>query len=266
MDVLKTIQAMKQMPDLTQGVGSALLDQLEAHAIKAGRRHSAGDEADMQAIHDLACKQGALCAIENAAPKSLDPETLVVYGAEVKALGNGKVGGYLVRFSTDKDPDLTGDFFTADTDFGELATTDVLYQHGLDRKIGKRVIGSGTLRKDDVGVWVEAQLKMRDEYERMIYDLAEKGKLGWSSGTLPARVERKPSGKADWVARWPLGLDASLTPIPAEPRTAAVPLKSLAADPALLLDGSAPELDSSLGDDDWRQAGELFRQSLELRQ
>jgi HK97 family phage major capsid protein len=65
---------------------------------------------------------------------------------------------------------------------------------------------------------------MRDEYERAVYGLAEKGKLGWSSGTAPHLVERNKSH----ITRWPLGLDASLTPIPADPGNRAMPLKSWA--------------------------------------
>ncbi len=161
------------------------------------------------------------------AAKAMPDDSLVWFGSAAKALGDGRVGGYLVRFSGPNDPDLTGDFFTPDTDFGDRTETDVLYQHGLDRKIGNRPIGRGTLRRDEVGVWVESQLALRNEYEKMIYALAEQGKLGWSSATLPARVARQRVGKAYHITRWPLGLDASLTPIPAEPRTAAVALKSL---------------------------------------
>jgi len=103
-----------------------------------------------------------------------------------------------------------------------------MYQHGMDGTLKSRVIGQGKLKKDDVGVWVEAQLSMRDEYEKAIYELAEKGKLGWSSGTAGHLVERVPAGKAAFIKAWPLGLDASLTPTPAEPRNAAIPMKAYA--------------------------------------
>ena len=153
-------------------------------------------------------------------------ETLVVYGGAVKALGGGKVGGYLVRFSTDEDPDLEGEFFTKDTDFGEFQTGMVYYQHGLDEVLKKRRIGKATHTQDEFGVWAEAQLDLRDKYERFIYQMAEKGKLGWSSGTAGHMVDREPRGKAVWLKKWPLGLDDTLTPTPAEPRNTAVPLKS----------------------------------------
>ncbi|MFA6204288.1 MAG: phage major capsid protein [Gallionella sp.] len=158
----------------------------------------------------------------------IDPEkTIVTFGGEVKALGEGKLGGYLVRFTTDRDPDLTGDFFTASTNYGEHKSTPVMYQHGMDSKLKARVIGSGTLTRDNVGVWIEAQLSMRDEYEKAIYEMAQAGKLGWSSGTASHLVEREPQGKSYRITAWPLGLDASLTPTPAESRNSAVTLKSL---------------------------------------
>ena len=62
-------------------------------------------------------------------------DELVYFGSAVKALGDGKVGGYLVRYSTKSDPDLTGDYFTAGTDYGvtDGASLPVYYQHGLVR-------------------------------------------------------------------------------------------------------------------------------------
>lgn len=198
---------------------------------KEGRRNSAKDQERIQRIHDLAVENGAVCprrpeVIELPLGKA---DTLVYFGSEVKALGDGRVGGYLVRFSTADDPDISinRDFFTPETDFGELKQADVYYQHGLDPVIGQRVIGKGDLKTDDVGVWIEAQLSMRDEYERAIYELAKSGKLGWSSGTLPHLVKREPVGNANRVVKWPIGLDASMTPTPAEPRNGVVPLKSL---------------------------------------
>ena len=154
-------------------------------------------------------------------------DTLVISGGAVKALGDGRLGGYLVRFGSPDEPDLEGEFFAPDTDFGNHVTTPVLYQHGMDKVLRRRVLDDdASLSIDDVGVWVEAQLGMRDAYERYIYEQAEKGKMGWSSGTASHLVEREPVGKAMKITSWPLGLDASLTPTPAEPRNVAVPLKT----------------------------------------
>ena len=155
-----------------------------------------------------------------------DEETLVIFGGPVKALGNGKVGGYLVRFTTDEDPDLEEEFFNADTDVGDAETGTVYYQHGLDKKLRKRRLTKAVHKKDEFGVWAEAQLALRDEYEEFIYQMAEAGKMGWSSGTASHLVEREQMGKATWIKTWPLGLDDSLTPTPAEPRNTAIPLKS----------------------------------------
>ena len=155
-------------------------------------------------------------------------------GLGVKALGNGRVGGYLVIFSTAKDPDLAGEFFTKSTDF-DLDRSDeisVYYDHGKDPLLKARKLGEGKAVPDDIGVWFEAQLDMRDKYEQMIYTLAEKGKLGWSSGTAAHLVERESKGKSTWIKKWPLGLDASLTPTPCEPRTLAEPLKSMPITPS----------------------------------
>lgn len=159
-------------------------------------------------------------------------DSLVFYGGSVKALGDGKVGGHLVLFSTEADPDLTNEFFTALTDFRIAKSSPMfMYNHGMDKEIGLKELGSGASVKVDgnIGIWVESQLDLRDAYEKAIYKMCEDGKLGWSSGTASHLVRKKKTGKATEILAWPL-VEASLTPTPAEPRTHAVPLKSLIED------------------------------------
>jgi len=74
-------------------------------------------------------------------------------------------------------------------------------------------------------VWAEAQLEMRDEYEKKIYEMVEAGKLGWSSGSAPHLTARTPVKSAFKVDEWPI-VEGSLTPHPCEPRTAVVSLKN----------------------------------------
>jgi HK97 family phage major capsid protein len=160
-------------------------------------------------------------------------ETLIMRGGALKALGDGRVGGYLVRFSSPGDPDLTGDYFDANTDFdldeqGQGVAT-VYYQHGRDGTLRRRKLGGGvkaTLQRDDQGVAIAAQLSLDDPYEARVYGCVQRGEMGWSSGTAAHLVEREYRGSATYVSKWPLGADASITPAPAEPRAVAVDLKS----------------------------------------
>lgn len=217
--------------DQAVAICSSMWEEKDSKAVKIGSRHSKADQEAIQLIHDKALYLGAI----SPPPPSTDvysyplgnyDKAVVFFGAEVKALGGGKVGGYLVQFGSEEQTDLTGDFFTKDTDFGDVTQADVYYQHGMDTKIGKRKLGKGELREDDLGIWIEAQLNLRDEYEKAIYQLAEQGKLGWSSGTAGHLVEREQKGASAHIKTWPLGLDASLTPTPAEPRTHVIPLKA----------------------------------------
>lgn len=167
-------------------------------------------------------KQGGA---DDGESKALTQE--IYYGGEVKALDDkGKVGGYLVRYGTPDDADLTGDFFSKETDFGETDKLPVLYHHGYDDVLKRRRIGTAQVSPDDVGLWVEAQLQLRDDYEKHIFELAKSGKLGWSSGTAAHVVEREETGKAAHITQWYL-IEASLTPTPAEYRNAVMPIKSL---------------------------------------
>lgn len=220
-------------------------------------QHEAGEEdEDPQDVNQLATvMRGLLDFISGEidemvkAPaddeaKSLDLDAmLVTYGGSAKSLADGHIGGYLVRFSDAKDPDLTGDFFTKDTDFGiqSGAKTPIYFNHTVPLMFGTRdgkksfrvvkPIGEGTLTIDDMGVFVDAILFNREQYEKEILRTVKSNDESWSSGTVGHLIERKHVGKADWVKRWPLGLDASLTPTPADPNNAAVSLKSLYALP-----------------------------------
>lgn len=128
------------------------------------------------------------------------------------------------------------DFFTAKTEFdleGCSHKSRVYYDHGLDPLVRKNRIGSGRLSQQSNAIWINAQLDLRDEYMAGIFALAKAGKLSWSSGTAPHLVERKSidtyEGTVHEVLKWPLGLDASVTPRPADPRNI-VEVKSLLPD------------------------------------
>lgn len=166
---------------------------------------------------------------KKSVPTELLEDALAAPGGEAKAMEDGKVGGYLVRFTEPGDTDVQGDFFTEETDFGPRKSTTVLYHHGQDEALKRRVLDPGAeIKMDKTGVWVEAQLDRRDKYEEAIYQMAKAGKLGWSSGTASHLVERERSSKGGYhVKSWHLGVDASLTPTPVEPRNEAVPVKSL---------------------------------------
>lgn len=156
-------------------------------------------------------------------------DTLIAFGGELKATGNGKIEGYLVRFGSEKDTDLEGDFFTKDTDFGVSAKLPLYYNHGFDKEIKTRRIGSGEYKADKVGLWFEAQMELSDAYLKKLYNDGIVKSLipsvGYSSGAVSHLVEREPVGTAWEVKAWPLG-EASITPTPAEYRNRILPVKT----------------------------------------
>ena len=166
-------------------------------------------------------------------------ETLVIEGGEIKSVtlntlegDMATIGGYLVRFTSPDELDSYGHYFTKDTDFGPLRQSVAFYDHAQDPTIKARPLGTGvgTLTIDDEGVWFETQLNLREKYERQMFRLAQKGKLGLSSGTAPHLVKFSPApvGKGVHIDQWTLGIDASLTVRPAAgPNlTQVMPLKS----------------------------------------
>ena len=149
-------------------------------------------------------------------------EMIVRKGGEIKTAKVGDTGfisGYLCLFGNSNTLDTDGEYFSAETDFGPMKSSVVMYHHGHDPVLKNGILDYGaSVGIDDVGVWIKSQVDLRDDYKRAIYELAERGYLGWSAGTLPAHFETAPDGR---IRKFYLGLDASLTPTPADIRNLA---------------------------------------------
>ena len=200
---------------------------------------------------------GEALAADGAPMKASD--TVVAWGDAVKALGDGRVGGYLVRFSSEADPDLTGEWFTRATYYGprDGDGADTLVHHGFPLKAGleelaDRLLSPLKTTKDEIGIFAEVVLDMADEYEKAIYELVEQGKLGWSSGAPGHMVRRKDSGE---ITRWPIA-EGSLTPTPAEPRNRVITLKALAATPKSVVPMDSAAAAHMRGNQEEREMGD----------
>jgi HK97 family phage major capsid protein len=158
-------------------------------------------------------------------------DALVAYGGAVKALDdNGWIEAPLVIFGSPERKDLTGEYFTAETNFGWNGSEPrpLLYHHGLDETIGNRYLaGKGWQfeRLDDFGLWAKAQLDKADQYEAFLFKLAQAGKLGTSSGTAPHMIVKADDGR---ILQWFIA-EGSLTPSPIDyaSRGLVQPIKSL---------------------------------------
>ena len=159
-------------------------------------------------------------------------ELLTVYSDAIKSDRLGYVKGYLVRFGSPDNVDLEGDYFTPETDYGfpiksgQAVPLNLYYHHGMDSVVGKRCIGTGTVKMTDAGLWYEAQVDMADEYGQMIAKLCKQGKMGYSSGAAGHLVQRKSNGGVNQIISWPIA-EASITPTPAEYRNTVKSLKDM---------------------------------------
>lgn len=142
----------------------------------------------------------------------------------IKALGRDRVGSYLCVWGNPARKDLSGEFFTPNTQemtaiFDAIGTIPAIYHHALDNTVKAAVIGLvDVMKKDDVGLWIEAQVREHAAYKNLIKPLVDDHVLGWSSGALPGgRQVNKATGE---ITRWPI-VEASMTPSPMEWRMAA---------------------------------------------
>jgi hypothetical protein len=154
-----------------------------------------------------------------------------IRGGALKALGDGRVGGYLVAWGDPTDTDLEGDYFTPDTDFmfdryPVKGHAIVLFEHAQDGTLKSRGLGEFVeAKKDDVGLWVEAVLNRADQYAAMLEEILKRkpGKLGWSSGSVPQFVVNEDGH----IRRWPV-VEGSITASPMQPeKTVIQPVKAL---------------------------------------
>lgn len=172
-------------------------------------------------------------------------KTYRLTGTAVKRLEGNRFGGYLVRFTDMTRPDLTGEYFDDDTDFMLSAypiqgKANALYHHADDRSVraiplnvidsveyhpGKGIWGESQnnfaanykayLRELEAPEdWKARQEELAKQYQDMIDDMIDSGKLAWSSGTLPNAYETDKS--TGHIKCWPI-VEGSLTPTPAEP-------------------------------------------------
>jgi len=136
----------------------------------------------------------------------------------VKALGQDRVGEYLVLWGSPDQKDLDLEYFTNKTEeltaiFNAVGKVPILYHHAMDNDVKTAVVGLlDIMQADDVGLWVEGQLERANKYRQAISKLLSEQALYWSSGTLPGARKTAPDG---YIERWPI-VEASMTPTPAE--------------------------------------------------
>ena len=170
-------------------------------------------------------------------------QSQVTIGSELKALGDGKIGGHLILFSDETEKDLDGQFFTKDTYYGHNQGNgaETIFNHrfpmpikGLDPKTAQEMKAmskkflSHPLETtiDAIGIFAKTVMDMADEYEKMIYDLVSKGKIKWSAASAAHLIDVAPNGHIKSFVI----TEGSLTPAPKEFRMlnhTVVPLKSL---------------------------------------
>lgn len=149
----------------------------------------------------------------------------------VKSLGRNRIGGYLVLWGDEKRRDLSGEWFTPQTEgllsvFRAVGKVPLLYQHGHDAKVGFDIVGAyDVMEPDEIGLWTEAQLDLASQYRAAVLQLADKRALGQSSQTLASARKVAPTGE---IKRWVI-VEGSLTPTPCEPRMMERPVSELKA-------------------------------------
>lgn len=146
-------------------------------------------------------------------------DTLSRPGQKAVISDEGVADGWLAPFDgpVKGGKDLDGEFFSAKTDFGldYYPTIPILYGHGQDGEIGAAKVGEISLKEiRDKGLWVQGQLDRQGKYYDVLRELADKGDLYWSSGSLSHLVVK--DARTGAIKQWPVA-EATLTLTPANP-------------------------------------------------
>jgi len=186
-------------------------------------------------------------------------ETLFAWGDRVNATKSadgltGTVEALGVRYGDNKSVDFYGDYFTPKTDFGThagngavatlnhriplyAADTSDEEARVLERLARLKFANAIETERTDAGILARHILNLSDEYEKVVFEMAEAGHLRWSSGTAAHMVERDVDGE---IKQWPI-VEFAYTPQPAEPRLPRIqPVKALEGIKVTLSTGAQP--------------------------
>ena len=173
-------------------------------------------------------------------------ENLIAFGAAMKTWKSedgalGYVEALGARFFDGEKLDTDLQYFDDGTDFGQRAGdgVDATLNHRLPirtknakaNEILKNLVKMKfkhpvKAEKTDLGLVAKHVLDLANDYEKLVFELAQKGAFRWSPGSAPHMVNFQKSGNGQRIAAWPI-IEWAYTPTPADPNLPAImPVKN----------------------------------------
>jgi hypothetical protein len=170
----------------------------------------------------------------------MNEDFLVSPGGALKSLSDtGKIGGYLVLYGPEN-VDLQDEYFSPNCDFWLEGKTllPLIFDHGRSQTFKRKKITHVRVEPQSQGIWIEGRLPLHESPKiEDLWEAIQRDELGLSSGSSGHLVERVMKGRVAEITAWPIS-EASLAPVPAQPKSRAVALKSL---PAAEFETLSPE-------------------------
>lgn len=194
-------------------------EEKQSEGTKTGARHSASDTADMQALHDIAVRQGAKCPElvqytkayeedEQPAVKATSMDAIYTpYNTPplaIKIAGEMELDVCYMPYTGQKNgKDADGQYFSERTNeySDRFPTPLVLYYHGYEKQGVQQPmpeeIGTSTDRKwiDKAGRWIRVKLDATKEKAQRVWNSAQKGNARASSDSIAHLVRVAPDGE-----------------------------------------------------------------------
>ena len=211
------IETLKELGDDGMDDDAAKALHVMVH-VEVSEDDHAEEPSDAQMEQGIAEIVEALDDVRTMKSEEGKLDTIKSLPQSVKAIGDYMVKGKGIVYGGF---DLTDDRFTPDTDLGGSRSFEgmpVFYDHalgGIKSQIGMVKAWTPT----DEGIDVEIELDRRHKYADHVMKLVESGALGLSTGAVSHLVVREPIKGGYEIKRWHVA-EISLTPTPAEPRTA----------------------------------------------
>ena len=156
-------------------------------------------------------EQAIAIAMENAGRSQKTLRWFDSVGGVIKsAPGQHRFNGYLVRYGRADDMDLQKEWFSSQTYFMREAGypikgAPVNYQHGMVPTFGNLSIGMfDYVSEDDIGLFVEAQLHTKEQYEAMLKELGRVKQIALGAAQLGRKSELAVKAVDSLIDRVPL--------------------------------------------------------------
>lgn len=143
---------------------------------------------------------------------------LAKYAGGILKADGSTFNGYGIRWHAPNRPDLQGEWFSAKTYLMRnagypVSGIPVNYQHGMKSNFGNLAIGIVRFaNEDDIGLFIEGELKTREEYIQMLREIGRKTDVAFTDSQLAQKSVLMTKAVEELITSVPLQFSGGFDP------------------------------------------------------